>query len=183
VLLLLVGASGSGKTTFYEHYLKNALPRLLKASASPLEQVQTDKDRVRLIKSGESFVWMSTVFDSQSIRHARAAGYDVKAVYLATEDPNLNLGRVLIRVNNGGRFAPVGKIPNDYVQGLKQLLEVRKLANDLMIYDNTAHARGVRLVGHFHGEDLVKLSRMIPKWAQRAFGKTFDRQLRLEQQR
>lgn len=117
------------------------------------------------------------------IRQALSAGFDVKAVYLATEDPNLNLGRVLIRVNNGGGFAPVGRIPNDHVQGLKQLPEVRKLANDLMIYDNTVHARSVRLVAHFREQQLVKLSRMIPKWAERAFGTTFDTWLRVERKR
>jgi len=65
--------------------------------------------------------YQSAVFDVDFIRDAKAAGYDVKAAYLATEDPNLNLRRVLIRVNNGGPFAAISRIPEDFSKGLRQL--------------------------------------------------------------
>ena len=171
VLLLLVGASGSGRATFYQSHLKAIFPKLLKASASPLEQAETDQARKRLLKMGESFVYVSDLLDLEVVREARSAGYDTKAVYLATEDPTLNLGRVLIRVNNGGRYAPISRIADDYVRGLSQLPKVKTLTDDLVLFDNTAHAREVRLVAHFQGRKLVKLARQIPKWAQKAFGK------------
>lgn len=177
VLMLLVGASGSGKTTFYESHLKTVFPKLLKASASPLEQPQTDQERRCLLKGGESFVYQSAVFDLGVIRDARTAGYEVKAAYLATEDPSLNLGRILIRINNGGSFAPISRIPDDFSQGLKQLTTIRKMADDLMLFDNTAHGRGVRLVAHFHEGQLVKLARTIPKWAQRSSPNEFEKWL------
>src|SRR6266487_3229626 len=50
ILLLLVGASGSGRTTFYETHLKTAFSTLLKGSASPLEQTEADQERKRLMK-------------------------------------------------------------------------------------------------------------------------------------
>jgi len=60
-----------------------------------------------------------------SIRNKSARqSYEVKAIYIATEDPTLNLGRVLIRVNNGGRFAPISRIPSDYANGLRQLPKI-----------------------------------------------------------
>jgi len=89
------------------------------------------------------------MFDPQLIREAKSVGFEVKAVYVATEDPTLNLGRVLIRVSNGGPFAPISRIPQDYSHGLKQLPEVKKLADDLMLFDNTPHGRGIRLIAHF----------------------------------
>src|SRR6266496_1408366 len=178
VLLLLVGASGSGRTTFYESHLKTVFPKLLKASASPLEQVEADQTRKRLLKMGAAFVYVSDLFDLEGIREARAAGYDTKAVYLATEDPTLNLGRVLLRVNNGGRFAPISRIVDDYVRGLSELPKVKKLTDDLVLFDNTAHARDVRLVAHFRGGKLVKLARQRPKWAQKAFGREFTKWLK-----
>ncbi len=178
ILLLLVGASGSGRTTFYEGHLKTVFPNLLRANASPLEQAETDQARKRLLKMGESFVYLSDLFDLEVIREARAAGYEIKAVYLATEDPTLNFGRVLLRVNNGGRFAPISRIADDYVRGLSQLPKVKKLTDDLMLFDNTAHARDVRLVAHFQGRKLVKLVRQIPKWAQKTFGKKFTEWLK-----
>jgi hypothetical protein len=39
-----------------------------------------------------------------------------------------------------------------------QLPEVKKLANGLILFDNTANGRGVRLVAHFHEGELVKLA-------------------------
>ncbi len=178
ILLLLVGASGSGRTTFYEIHLKTVFPKFLKASTSPLEQAETDEERKRLLKIGESFVYQDVVFDPQQIREAKSAGYEVKAVYIAAEDPTLNLGRILIRVNNGGSFAPISHITGDFSKGLKQLPNVRKLAGDLMLFDNTVHARGARLVVHFHEAALVKLARSVPEWAQRVFQADFEKWLR-----
>jgi len=175
--LLLAGASGAGKNTFYETHLKTVFPEVLKASASPLEQTESDRERKRLLSEGESFVYVSNLFDFEVIRDARAVGYETKAVYLATEDPNLNLGRILIRVNNGGRFAPISRIANHHTRGLKQLPKVRKLANDLMLFDNTTHGRDVRLVAHFQAGELVKLAREIPRWTRKGFGREFDKLL------
>jgi predicted ABC-type ATPase len=178
ILLLLAGASGSGRTTFYETHLKTVFPKFLKRSSSPLEQTQTDEERKRLLKIGESFVYQDVVFDPQQIREAKSGGYEVKAVYISTEDPTLNLGRILIRVGNGGAFAPISRIQGDFSKGLKQLRSVRKLADDLMLFDNTLHARGVRLIAHFHEGFLVKLGRTVPGWAQRVFQAEFEKWLR-----
>ena len=178
ILLLLVGTSGSGRTTFYETHLKTAFPTLLKGSASPLEQTEADQERKRLMKTGESFVYQDVVFDPQLIREAKSVGFEVKAVYVATEDPTLNLGRVLIRVSNGGPFAPISRIPQDHSHGLKHLPEAKKLAGDLMLFDNTVHGRDLRLVAHFQSGKLVKVAREIPKWAQKAFGKKFAKWLK-----
>lgn len=177
ILLLLVGASGSGKSTFYENHLQTAF-LVLKASASPLEQPETDDEWKRLLKMGESFVYQDVIFNPQQIREAKSAGYQVKAVYVATEDPTLNFGRILIRISNGGAFAAISRIPRDFSQGTKQLTKIRKLADDLMLFDNTPHERGVHLIAHFHEGVLVKLARIVPKWAQRVFEAEFEKSLR-----
>ena len=98
-------------------------------------------------------------------------------LYVGTEDPNLNMGRVLVRVNNGGPFAALARIHDDYVHGLKHLPDAKKLADDLMLFDNTTHGRGHRLVAHFHAGELMKLARSVPKWAQNVFGKEFEKWL------
>lgn len=175
VLIVLAGTAGAGKTTLYESKLKTVFPSILKASASPMEQAETDRQRARLLKEGHSFVYQDTTIDSRAIRQAQEAGYDVKVFYVSTEDPNLNMGRVLLRVNNGGPFAALARIPDDYAQGLKQLSDVKKLADDLMLFDNTTNGRGHRLVAHFQRGELMKLARSVPKWAQRVFGKDFEK--------
>ena len=177
VLIILAGTAGAGKTTFYESKLKTVFPTLLKASASPFEQAETNRERARLLKEGQPFVYQDATIDSQMIREAHESGFDVKVFYVATEDPNLNMGRVLVRVNNGGAFASLARIPDDYAQSMKQLSDVKKVADDLMLFDNTAHGRGHRLVAHFQGGELMKLARSVPKWAQRVFGKEFEKWL------
>jgi predicted ABC-type ATPase len=177
VLILLAGAAGAGKTTLYESQLRTVFPTLLKASASPIEQAETDRERSRLTKEGHSFVYQDTTIDSQMIRDAQEAGFDVKVFYVGTEDPNLNMGRVLLRVSNGGPFAALARIPDDYADGIKHLREAKRLADDLMLFDNTTHGRGHRLVAHFHAGELMKLARVVPKWAQKVLGKEFEKWL------
>ena len=177
VLIILAGSAGAGKTTFYESKLKTVFPTLLKASASPLEQNETNRERARLLKAGQPFVYQDATIDSQIIREAQDSGFDVKVFYIATEDPNLNMGRVQVRVNNGGAFASLARIPDDYGQSMKQLSDVKKVADDLMLFDNTAHGRGHRLVAHFQAGELMKLARSVPKWAQKVFGKEFEKWL------
>ena len=122
-------------------------------------------------------MYQDATIDSQIIREAQDSGFDVKVFYIATEDPNLNMGRVQVRVNNGGAFASLARIPDDYAQSMKQLSDVKKVADDLMLFDNTAHGRGHRLVAHFQAGDLMKLARSVPKWAQKVFGKEFEKWL------
>src|SRR6266481_7500918 len=87
------------------------------------------------------------------------------------------MGRALLRISNGGPFAALARIADDSADGLKHLPEAKKLADDLMLFDNTTHGRGHRLVAHFHVGELMKLARSVPEWAQRGFGKEFGKWL------
>ena len=44
---------------------------------------------------------------------------------------------------------PLNTIPESYEQSIKSLRETRKHADDLLVYDNTPHAKGHRLVARF----------------------------------
>jgi predicted ABC-type ATPase len=175
VLVVLAGAPGAGKTTFYEDRLKSVFPLVLKASSSPLEQAETEHERRRIQKEEHSFVYQDLTVDPKLIDGARKAGYEVSIIYLGTEDPSLNIGRILVRVAQGGPFAALGRIAEDFTRGTKQLPDLKGLANELMLFDNTTNGRGARLIAHFHEGDLVKLARSVPRWAQKAFGKEFGR--------
>ena len=175
VLVILAGAPGAGKNTLYEAKLKTVFPTRIKASSSPLDHAEAQQERLRLLEEHQSFSYQDSTVDPKILREARKAGFGVKVIYLATESPNLNIGRVLLRVGQGGPFAPLSRVSELHANGIAQLPEIRKLADDLMLFDNTAHGRGVRLVAHFRQGKLVKLARAIPEWTRKVFGKEFDK--------
>lgn len=99
------------------------------------------------------------------------AGYSTKVLFISTEDANLNVGRVLVRMSRGGQAAPASSVIDSYRESTKNLSEVRRHADDLILYDNTAHDRGYRVVAHFTGGELSKAAKTIPDWAAKVFGK------------
>ena len=175
VLVMLCGAPGAGKATFYESKLRVVFPTILKVSSSPLEQAEIERERKHLQREKRSFVCRDTIPDIGLIRDARAAGFDVKVIYIGTEDPNLNIGRILIRLSNGGAFAPLGRVANDFEKGVKQLRKISQQVDDLILFDNTPNGRGVRLVAHFQNGKLARIARAVPKWARAVLGKDIGR--------
>ena len=87
------------------------------------------------------------------------------------------IGRILIRLSNGGAFAPLGRVANDFEQGVKPLRKLRKQVDDLILFDNTPNGRGVRLVAHFQNGKLASIARAVPKWARAVLDKDIGRRL------
>jgi predicted ABC-type ATPase len=101
-------------------------------------------------------------------------------MFIGTEHPDINTARVLARVARGGPFAALGTIPEEHEKGLRDLPAVRKTADELILLDNTAEGRGHRLVAQFAEGEIMKLSRLIPEWAQKPFGKELTKWLAQE---
>jgi len=160
-LFIIAGPLGAGKTTFYEAYLKEAFPMLLPAMRD---------QRERFLKEQRSFAVEDIRVDTQLLDEAKAAGYSTKVLFISTEDANLNVGRVLVRFSRGGQFAPASSVIDSYRESTNNLSEVRKHADELIVYDNTAHNRGYRVVAHFIGGELSKAAQTIPDWAAKVFG-------------
>jgi predicted ABC-type ATPase len=153
---------GAGKTTFYEAYLKEAFPILVPALR---HQQQPFLDERR------SFAVEDIRVDTQLLDQAKAAGYSTKVLFISTEDANLNVGRVLVRMSRGGQAVPVSSVMDSYRESTKNLSEVSEHADELLVYDNTAHRRGFRVVAHFIRGKLSKPAQTVPDWAAKAFGK------------
>ncbi len=60
---------------------------------------------------------------------------------------------------------------DSYREATKNLAEARKHADELIVYDNTVHNRGFRVVAHFAGGELNKAAQTIPDWVAKVFGK------------
>ncbi len=147
---------GAGKTTFYEAYLKEPFPTLVPA----LRHQQQP-----FLEERRSFAVEDIRVDTQLLDQAKAAGYSTKVLFISTEDANLNVGRVLVRMSRGGQAVPVSSVIDSYRESTKNLSEVPKHADELLVYDNTVHRRGFRVVAQFIGGKLSKSAQTIPDWA------------------
>lgn len=178
LLLVLTGAPGAGKTTFYEAKLRESFPILLKPSASPLEQPLIEQQQKELLKAHKSFVFQTSLVDMDLLEGAQSHGFEVKVIFIGTEHPDLNIARVLSRVSRGGSFAPVATLHDQYENGLHHLKRVAKATDELVLLDNTADGRSPSVVAQFVGGEIAKLSRSTPEWAQNVFGREFEQWLR-----
>lgn len=99
-----------------------------------------------MLREGRSFAVEDLTVDTELLERARQAGYTTKVLFISTEDPNLNVGRILVRMSRVGQSVPLGTIPESYKEAMKSLPEARRHADDLLEYDNTPNGKGHRLV-------------------------------------
>jgi predicted ABC-type ATPase len=153
---------GAGKTTFYDAHLREAFPILI----PPIPH-----QRDAMLRERRSFAVEDLTVDTELLESAREAGFTTKVVFISTEDPNLNAGRILVRMRRGGQAVPLSTIPQSYEEAMKSLPEARRRADDLLVYDNTPTGKGHRLVARFLAGELVKTTHSAPEWLKDVFGR------------
>jgi predicted ABC-type ATPase len=62
-----------------------------------------------MLRERRSFVVEDLTVDTELLESARQAGYTTKVLFISTEDPNLNVGRILVRMSRGGQAVPLGR--------------------------------------------------------------------------
>jgi predicted ABC-type ATPase len=159
---VIAGPIGAGKTTFYDAHLKEAFPSVV----PPIPQ-----QRDAMLRERRSFAVEDLTVDTDLLENARQAGYTTKVLFICTEDPNLNVGRILVRMSRGGQAVPLGTIPASYDEAMTSLAEARRHADDLLVYDNTPNGKGHRLVARFIAGELVKTTNTPPEWVKKVFGR------------
>src|SRR5207247_1173685 len=70
--------------------------------------------RDEMVRARRSFAVEDWTVDLELLENARQAGYTTKVLFISTEDPNLNVGRVLLRMSQSGQGVPLGTIPESY---------------------------------------------------------------------
>lgn len=93
-----------------------------------------------LVASETSFAFetvMSHYNKVDLLRRARAKGFRNYLYFVATEDPEINIDRVKIRVKKGGHNVPKKKIVDRYHRSLDNLLAAIRLTNRAYIFDNS----------------------------------------------
>jgi predicted ABC-type ATPase len=124
-----------------------------------------------MLRDRRSFAVEDLTVDTELLESARQAGYTTKVLFISTEDANLNVGRILVRMSRGGQAVPLSTIPESYEEAMKSLPEARMYADDLLVYDNTPNGKGHRLVARFIAGKLVKTTHTSPNWLKDVFGR------------
>jgi predicted ABC-type ATPase len=105
----------------------------------------------------------------------RSRGFFVRVIFVCVESPDMNIGRVLLRVAQGGHEVPLSAIPLRYERSLASIPGAVRIADQALLFDNSVRHQPHRLNASFKRGELVAARRAVPDWAQRVFGAEFDR--------
>ena len=96
--------------------------------------------RERLLEAGISFS-LETVMSHPSkvdfMARARQSGYRVYLYYVSTQSPEINIGRVHTRVQEGGHNVPESKVRERYARSLQNLYAAVKQSDRAYFFDNS----------------------------------------------
>lgn len=96
--------------------------------------------RQQLLSRGVTFTYetvMSHEGKIEFLKQARKEGYRVYLYYIATEDPEINISRVNVRVEQHGHNVDPQVIRNRYYKSLKLLKAAIKESNRAYLWDNS----------------------------------------------
>ena len=191
VFYLLAGPNGAGKSTLYQAAASEGLlprsARFVNADLFEAAELQhvidptersraartwADAERSRCLQAGLSFV-SETVFSHTSkldlIAAAQRAGFGVVLLVVCVDDPDMLLGRVAQRVQEGGHAVPSDRILARYPRTLRHLGVAVLRADLALLYDTSAPidapVQPPRLVARLRGGKLGWQADALPRWA------------------
>lgn len=159
---IIAGPNGSGKTTFSISLLENTeiltgahlnadiiakaymtdddykdlTPLQVHLKVSELVENTIDD----LIEEGSNII-LETVFSSKykldTYKKLKDADYFVNVVFVATNDPMINVLNVASRVKSGGHDVPIDKILSRYDKSIENVKRIAKDVDCLILIDNS----------------------------------------------
>lgn len=167
-LLVIAGPNGSGKSTLTKYLLDAGVD--FGVYINPDEIAQTldlpepqrsaqarsiaDFKRDICLQRRESFSFETVMSHPSKVElmiRAHDAGYDVMLYFVATSDPQINIGRVEDRVAKGGHDVPHDRISARYWRSLDLLAHAVLVARRTVAFDNSA------LVGNSPHANLINV--------------------------
>lgn len=128
--------------------------------------VISDLIRQRLLDKRVSFTFetvMSHPSKVEIMKDAKARGYRTYLYFVSTENPEINVDRVEIRVREGGHPVEPTKVRERYVKSLSLLPEAVSASNRAYIFDNSGDS-AVLLAEITDGTQLEYRTEEIPNW-------------------
>ena len=204
-LLLFAGPNGSGKSTLYrklqskyaslanlplinpddiaKELFGSFLPdgtqesnrQMLVAGKKALQQ------RKNLLAKNKSFGFETTLSgnsEKRTITEALNKDYELYIVYVALDDPLLNVQRVKARVQNKGHFVEPTTVVRRYHKSMQSLNEVIPLAKGVYLFDNTFSK--FRLIASLREsgarkEKSVIVKDALPSWSSNAIATLIEK--------
>lgn len=102
------------------------------------------------------------------VAEARTLVYQIDVVFVCLGDVRLNIGRVKLRVQQGGHFVPEEDIRRRYERSLENLRRILPLADSAVLFDNSGLEH--REVARFKDGQLCWQEKEGPAWLERVLG-------------
>jgi predicted ABC-type ATPase len=178
VFLMFAGPNGSGKSTITQAFRDRGLfpanyvnaDDIARTLAGSLEEIgyqaaqMAEVKRQELMQQRQSLAF-ETVMSHPSklalLEQANLLGYRVMLVFVGTNNPQINVERVALRVRQGGHDVPIDKIIARYDRTLQLLPKAVELAHVAYIFDNSQTAE---LMLRAIDGSLNILKQPIPTW-------------------
>lgn len=152
-LVMVAGPNGSGKSTLIErlrttpdfHLPKNYINaddiQQAEGLTAPAAQQTATERRLAAINAGESVMYETVMSHPSRIAELQLAskkGYKITVFFVATDNPQLNVERVLDRVEQGGHDVPADRIIPRYQRALALAPTALQYATRAVIFDNSS---------------------------------------------
>lgn len=172
VLTVIAGPNGSGKSTLIAALRSqgvdlgayfNADEIAAGLTGSPIDVARQAQAMVRekrteamtsLIDHSFETV-MSHVSHVEYMRAARASGFEVRLFFVATDKPEINLGRVANRVAHGGHDVPQDRVVSRYFKCLDNLPGAIAASDYVGIFDNSQSDQPHRMLAEIYNGQLL----------------------------
>ncbi|MBO0360836.1 hypothetical protein J0X19_22950 [Hymenobacter sp. BT186] len=127
--------------------------------------------RHALLNTQQTFTFETVMSHSSKVdflRDAQAAGFRTYLYFVATEDPEINVGRVRARVQKKGHDVARDKIISRYSRSLDLLFDAVRLVNRAFIFDNSSVAP--QLIAEIEeGRKVTFKTDILPAWVDKYF--------------
>ena len=126
--------------------------------------------RMEFLKLKISFTFetvMSHISKVDFLKEAQKQGFKTYLYYVATVDPEINIGRVYYRVHVGGHAVPEQKIRDRYYRSLDLLMSAIEASDRAYIFDNSSHGEKAAFIAEIEKAEVLKLNPAVeyfPKW-------------------
>lgn len=179
-LWLLAGGNGAGKTTFFDIFLKLKGIAFVNADeiAKALFNDEAEKYsykaariaenmRKDLLSKGRSFCF-ETVFSHPSkidfVAKAKVLGYQINLVFIHVDNTELNVARVINRVEQGGHSVPEDKIHARIPRTLKNVAVAAQLSDNFIVFNNSSLEKPFQKMLTIKNGVITQQSDDLPTW-------------------